>query len=72
MTFKQYCKIESLAGGVGCTNRQFVKACIDYILPQARHHHLYRIGRHEFIRQGLELLEQSKAEFYKVNIGNFK
>tara|TARA_B110000444_G_C18536902_1_gene453863 strand:- start:39 stop:263 length:225 start_codon:yes stop_codon:yes gene_type:complete len=72
MTYRQYCQIESLAGGIGCTNRQFIKACIEYIIPQARHHYIYRSERHKFIRKGLQRLEKSRSNFYKVNIGNFK
>ena len=61
MTFKQYCKIEANAGGMSCNNRQFIKACIAYVIPQARHHHLYRKDRHEFIRQGLSRLSDVKV-----------
>jgi hypothetical protein len=59
MTFQQYCKIERSAGGVTCSNRKFIKACLDYILPQARHHHLYRKDRHQFIRDGLAYKNRS-------------
>lgn len=72
MTFAQYCRIEKTCGGVAATNREFIKACRDYILPQARTSRLYRVDRHNFYREGLKMLEQSKRDFFKVNIGNFK
>ena len=60
MTFTQYLKIENSLGGIGCTNREFIRACLDYILPQARHHYLYRKARHAFIRDGLNYLNNSR------------
>ena len=56
MTFAQYLRIETSLGGIGCTDKQFIKACLEYMLPQARHHHIYRKGRHSFIRDGLAYL----------------
>jgi len=66
MTFAQYLKIETSLGGIGCTNRQFIRACLDYILPQAKHHRLYRDARHAFIRDGLEYLDTAR----KLAFGN--
>ena len=60
MTFAQYLRIETSLGGVGCTDKQFIKACLDFILPQAKHHHLYRESRHAFIRDGLAYLDNSR------------
>ena len=65
MTFKQYCKIERNAGGVTCSNRKFIKACLDYILPQAKHHHLYRKARQQFIRDGLAY-KNSSLNIYRM------
>ena len=48
MTFAQYLKIETSLGGIGCTDKQFIQACLDYILPQAKHHNIYRKARHSF------------------------
>ena len=56
MTFAQYLRIETSLGGIACTDKQFIKACLDYMLPPARHHHIYRKGRHSFIRDGLAYL----------------
>ena len=60
MTFNQYLKIEASLGGVGCTDKKFIRACLDFILPQARHHHLYRTARHLFIRDGLAYLNKAR------------
>mgnify|MGYP001184205330 CR=1 FL=1 len=64
MTFKQYCKIETSVGGIYCTNKQFIKACIMYCMPQARHHYLYRQARHKFIKDGLNYLNKAR-KLYK-------
>ena len=60
MTFNQYLRIEASLGGVGCTNKQFIRGCLDFILPQARHHHIYRTARHLFIRDGLAYLNKAR------------
>jgi hypothetical protein len=63
MLYSQYLRIETIAGGVGCTDKQFIAACLSYILPQARHHHLYRKDRHKFIRDGLAYLNKSRGQY---------
>jgi len=60
MTFNQYLRIETSLGGVGCTDKQFIRGCLDFILPQARHHHIYRTARHLFIRDGLVYLNKAR------------
>ena len=60
MTFNQYLRIETSLGGMGCTNKQFIRGCLDFILPQAKHHHLYRTARHLFIRDGLVYLNKAR------------
>ena len=60
MTFNQYLRIETSLGGVGCTDKQFIRGCLDFILPQARHHHIYRTARHLFIRDGLAYLNKAR------------
>jgi len=60
MTFAQYLRIETSLGGMGCTDKQFIRGCLDYILPQARHHCLYRTARHSFIRDGLAYLNKAR------------
>ena len=65
MTFAQYLRIETSLGGVGCTNKQFIRGCLDFILPQAKHHHLYRTARHLFIRDGLAYLNKARGLAFK-------
>ena len=60
MTFAQYLRIETSLGGYSCTDKQFIKGCLDFILPQAKHHHLYRTARHQFIRDGLAYLNKAR------------
>ena len=60
MTYSQYLKIETSLGGIGCTDKQFIQACLDYILPQAKHHCIYRKARHAFIRDGLTYLNKAR------------
>ena len=64
MTFAQYLRIETSLGGIGCTDKQFIQACLDYILPQAKHHNIYRKARHSFIRDGLTYLDRSRADAF--------
>ena len=64
MTFAQYLRIETSLGGYSCTDKQFIQACLDYILPQARRHNIYRTARHAFIRDGLAYLNRSRADEY--------
>jgi len=64
MTFAQYLRIETSLGGYSCTDKQFIQACLDYILPQAKNHHLYRTARHLFIRDGLAYLNRSRADAF--------
>ena len=68
MTFAQYLRIETSLGGIGCTNKQFIRACLDFILPQAKHHHLYRKARHAFIRDGLGYLDNSRKLAFGIKI----
>ena len=60
MTYSQYLRIETSLGGIGCTDKQFIQACLDYILPQAKHHNIYRTARHVFIREGLAYLNKAR------------
>ncbi len=69
MTFAQYLKIETSLGGIGCTDREFIRACLDYILPQAKHHRLYRDARHAFIRDGLQYLDTARKLAFGMRLG---
>ena len=68
MTFAQYLKIETSLGGISCTDKQFIRACLNFILPQAKHHHLYRKARHAFIRDGLDYLNNSRRLAFGMKI----
>lgn len=63
MIYSQYCRIETRAGGLGCTNVEFIRAAHKSLLSQSRFHHLYRAARHAWLREGLALLEKSRAMY---------
>jgi len=54
MMYAQYCRIESRAGGVGCTVREFVKACHTCLNATGRGRE-QRDSRHVWIRNGLAM-----------------
>ena len=60
MLFSQYCRIETSVGGCNCTEKQFIKACLFLLSPEAKHQHQHREARHAFIRAGLDYLNKSK------------
>ena len=53
MTFAQYLRIENDAGGVGCSDRQFIKAAHGLLSPDGRKRWL-RDARHDWLREGLD------------------
>lgn len=59
MPWSQYLRIESIAGGIGCTPRQFVKACHSRLMPSARGRE-QRAARHAWIRDGLRQLRSAR------------
>ena len=71
MIYSQYCRIEKRAGGVGCTNVEFIRAAHKSLLSQSRFHHLYRADRHAWLRAGLALLEKSRQQYVQVNRGDY-
>lgn len=64
MPYSQYLRLETRAGGVGCTNKQFIKACHSVLKPCGRNH-TQREARHEWIRSGLIYLNKSRNLFLK-------
>lgn len=46
----QYMRIESIAGGIPATDRQFIRACHSIMSKRARKQHGFRRMRHGFIR----------------------
>lgn len=71
MLYRQYCRIETRAGGVGCTDVEFIRAAHKSLLSQSRFHHLYRADRHAWLREGLALLEESRQRYSQVNRGDY-
>ena len=69
MMFAQYCRIESRAGGVACSEREFIRAALSMIKKRARYGKVareYRTGRHIWLRQGLEMRLKARAEYTHV------
>jgi hypothetical protein len=62
MTFSQYCRIETAAGGTRCTNRQFIYAALQLVHDGGMRHE-WRDMRHQWIKSGLYILEQNRAKF---------
>ena len=65
----QYCRIETAAGGVGCTHREFIRACHGVLSTKGKSRGS-RTWRHEWIREGFTHLENSRRLFYKVATGS--
>ena len=60
MTLAQYLRIEDAAGGVGCSDRQFIKAAHTLLSPADQSFtKLVRDIRHAWLRDGLEMKEKS-------------
>lgn len=52
MNFAQYVRIETLAGGLGCTDRAFIKALHSRLSAEGKNR-ANREWRHQLIRAGL-------------------
>ena len=59
MPWSQYLRIESIAGGIGCTPREFIKACHTRLAPSAKTY-VQREARHAWIRDGLRQLRSAR------------
>ena len=55
MTYSQYCRIESAAGGVACSDRAFIRAALKLVSKDHRKARDKRAVRHEWLRAGLAL-----------------
>lgn len=53
MNYSQYCRIESAAGGVACSDRAFIRAALRLISEKHRRARSKRAARHEWLRAGL-------------------
>lgn len=59
MQYAQYKRIETKAGGISATNREFIKAAHSVLSKQGKSRNC-RINRHEWLRDGLLLLTTSR------------
>jgi len=60
MRYSQYLRVESLAGGVGCSPREFVEAAHSLLAPDAKKH-AKRTARHQWLREGLRQRDDARA-----------
>ena len=58
MNYGQYLRIETLAGGVACSNIQFIRALHTKLSRRAKKPE-HRQWRHKLIREGLEIKRNS-------------
>lgn len=65
MMYSQYCRIEALAGGCHCTHRQFIRAARSKLTPEGKTR-IHRDARHEWIRDGLRQLADSRQLYREV------
>lgn len=70
MMFAQYCRIESSVGGVSCTQREFIRACLKLIKPTSRFSREFREMRHDWIRSGLEQRDNARNEYVAIMRGS--
>jgi len=68
MNFSQYCRIESAAGGVHCTNRDFIRAARALLSTNGKAR-AQRKARHIWLRDGLEQLESARQLYAYVQTG---
>ena len=71
MFYSQYLRVEKQAGGVGCTNAEFIRSAHTLLLKQSRFQHIHRAQRHAWLREGLALLEESRQQYVRVNRGDY-
>ena len=66
MMYAQYCRIESKAGGVFCTPREFVRAALSLIKKRSRFSREFREARHQWLREGLDHRLMARDEYRQV------
>jgi hypothetical protein len=71
MTFAQYCRIETAAGGALCSNRDFIRAARGLLHDEAMHHD-WRARRHAWLRAGLAMLQNSRAQALSMGAASWK
>lgn len=70
MAYPQYLRLETKAGGVTCTEREFIRACHSVLTARGRSR-ARRAVRHAWLRVGLQHLDNSRALFGLVARGGF-
>ena len=70
MMFAQYCRIESKAGGVSCTRREFIRAARTLLTPKGRTCRRTRDARHAWLREGLAMRADARKQYVDVMRGN--
>lgn len=65
MLHSQYLRLETKAGGVVCTPREFIKAAHGVLTPRGRGRE-FRQDRHDWLRDGLRQLNNSKRVSMKI------
>ena len=68
MMFSQYCRIESAAGGVICTDREFIR-CARALLSDKGRSREQRDARHAWLRDGLQTKKAAFKEYCDVVSG---
>jgi hypothetical protein len=68
MQYSQYLRIESKAGGIFATSKDFVKAAHKVCNPRGKQRQ-HRELRHAWIRAGLEYHHQARAEYVQIQCG---
>jgi hypothetical protein len=63
MLYSQYLRLETIAGGVGCTDKQFIAACQTFL--KNKYSREERNDRHAWIRDGLAYLNKSRNMYIK-------
>ena len=66
MMFAQYCRIESRLGGIGSSDRAFVKQAHKMLKKKARRDPALRDARHAWLRSGLEHKHQAEFEYRAI------
>jgi hypothetical protein len=60
--YSQYCRIESAAGGVSCTPKEFIKAAHKCLKKSGRSRK-QREARHTWLREGLALRIDARVTY---------
>jgi hypothetical protein len=65
MMFAQYCRVESIAGGVHASGRDMIRAARTMLAPTGKLR-AQREARHEWLRDMLIMHHESRAEYASV------